>query len=463
MVETFGQMATSWPFGVFLFIVGLCVGSFLNVCIHRLPAGQSIVRPRSHCTSCLAPIAWYDNLPVASYLVLGGRCRRCGARFSVRYLIIELVTGLVFVGYWAAYFKTDLRPEAAHGGVYLVYMVLAAALLVSGAIDLERREIYTSVTNAALLIAVGASFLWPQVQRAGAYDHALPAWVGWGRADAAFLALVGAAVGGGIVYLTRAAGTMLFGREAMGMGDVYLMAAIGAALGWEATVLVFFIAPFVALGYVFAAGAARAARRCREKTAGAGTARRPAPTAALVAAALGFGALFVAMASVYFGWDLNPTSVLMLALALFLVGFWLWRRRAESAEAEGTDAAAPAAPPAIPRLPVLVAVAAMASLLVVPGAGRSGSLLGARVFLGAGLALFALAFWLMSRQDRAEAEAEASAPAGPAAKDDPRQVPYGPFLGAAAGVVMLLEGRIVGHFRPGVESLLGVVWRALAG
>ena len=259
MLENLGEWVTSWPCGAFLFLLGLCVGSFLNVCIHRLPTGLSIVRPASHCTSCQAPIAWYDNIPVASYLVLGGRCRRCGERFSAWYMVVELATGLLFVGYWAAYFKTGLRPEAAHGGVYLVHMVLAAALVVSGVIDLERKEIYTSVTNLALAVAVAGSFVWPEVQRAGAYDHALAPWVGWERADAALLALAGAAVGSGLILLVRAGGTLVFGREAMGIGDAYLMAAVGAALGWEATVLVFFLAPFVALAYVFAAAVGRAA------------------------------------------------------------------------------------------------------------------------------------------------------------------------------------------------------------
>ncbi len=78
MPEILGEWVTSWPCVAFLFLVGLCVGSFLNVCIYRLPTGESIVRPASHCMTCQGPIAWYDNIPVASYLVLGGRCRRCG-------------------------------------------------------------------------------------------------------------------------------------------------------------------------------------------------------------------------------------------------------------------------------------------------------------------------------------------------------------------------------------------------
>lgn len=243
------EMVSAWPFGVFVLLLGLCVGSFLNVCIHRLPVGKSLVWPPSHCTSCLKMIAWYDNVPVLSYFVLRGRCRHCGSRFSVRYMLVELATGLVFLGYWLAYFVFHVRAGADHLAVYAVHMVLASALVASGAIDLERKEIYTSVTNFALGAAVVGSFIWPQVQRVGAYDGQVPDWTGWEPADAVLLALVGAAVGAGLIWVTRALGTMAFRKEAMGVGDIYLMAAVGAALGWEAAVLVFLVAPFMGLVY----------------------------------------------------------------------------------------------------------------------------------------------------------------------------------------------------------------------
>ena len=249
MGETLPVWGSAWPFGVLVFVVGLCVGSFLNVCIYRLPTEKSLLWPGSHCMLCLRPIAWYDNLPVLSYLILGGRCRRCGAAFSIQYMLVELATGLLFAGYWLAYFKTGLRDGAAHAGVYVVHMVLASALLVSGVIDFERKEIYPSVTNLALGAGVVGSFLWPEVQQVGAYGHALPHWTGWDRADAVLLALVGAAVGAAAIYITRFLGTRALRKEAMGIGDVYLMAAIGGVLGWEAVVLVFFLAPFFGLVY----------------------------------------------------------------------------------------------------------------------------------------------------------------------------------------------------------------------
>jgi leader peptidase (prepilin peptidase)/N-methyltransferase len=249
MLENFQQAVCAWPVGVFVFFVGLCVGSFLNVCIHRFPAGKSIVWPPSHCTSCQARIAWYDNIPVASYFILRGHCRKCGAPFSARYMVVELMTGLLLLGYWLVYFRLGLRPGADHLGVYAVHMVLIGALVVSGVIDLESKEIFPSVTNFALAVGVAGSFIWPQVQAVGAYDYMLPDWTGWARADAVLVSLIGAAVGAGLIFVTRVLGSLAFRREAMGTGDIYLMAAVGAVLGWEAAVLVFLIAPFFGLGY----------------------------------------------------------------------------------------------------------------------------------------------------------------------------------------------------------------------
>jgi len=478
MSEILGEWVTSWPFGAFLFLLGLCVGSFLNVCIHRLPTGLSIVRPASHCTSCQAPIAWYDNIPVASYLVLGGRCRRCGEPFSARYMVVELATGLIFAGYWAAYFKTGLRPEAAHGGVYAVHMVLAAVLMVSGVIDLERKEIYTSVTNFALAVAVAGSFLWPEVQKAGAYDHALAPWVGWDRADAVLRALVGAAVGAGLIVLVRAGGTVAFGREAMGIGDAYLMAAVGAALGWEATVLVFFIAPFVALAYVFALAVGRAAcgkvatatrpwRAEGKKSASAAgrhgdspVASRKTPIAPVVGMVLGFATLLTAAAGTYGHWAIPVMPILAVSLVLFLASYWLWRRQ-EPAEAEAEADEAPTARPTVAWLPVGGTAVALAGLAAAGVATGEEWMAGARVLLAASLALAGLAFWLTSREEKQSVAQSEKAETEPEDSSG-REVPYGPFLGLAAGLVMLFEGAIVGHFRPGVEGVARLVWDAVA-
>jgi leader peptidase (prepilin peptidase)/N-methyltransferase len=372
---------STWAFGVFVLLVGLCIGSFLNVCIWRLPAGQSLVRPRSHCTSCQAPIAWYDNIPVASYFVLGGRCRRCGAGFSARYMIVELATGLLWFGYWLAYFKLGVRTGADHPGIYLVHMVLVSVLVVSGVIDYDRKEILTAVTNFALGAGLVGSLVWPAVQRVGAYGHGLADWTGWERTDALVAALVGAAVGSGLIILTRFLGTAAFRKEAMGIGDAYLMAAVGGVLGWEAAVLVFLVAPFLGLPY----GVWQVLRRRPEP---------PAPSAAREPEAprLGWGAFVAALAG----------------------------------------------------LALLVAAAATAG--EEPG-------LAARSLLAAGLVAMGVAFLFARHEGGGDVDDR------PAAAPSSHEMPYGPFLGLAAGVVMLIQDPALGRFGPGVEAL----WHTLVG
>lgn len=370
MGEFLATVADSWLMGVFLGLVGLAVGSFLNVCIHRLPAGKSLVWPGSHCPACRAPIRPWDNIPVLSYFFLRGRCRHCGSRFSPRYALVEAATGLIFFGYWLAYFRLGVRPGAAHPGVYGVHLVLLGALLVSGAIDLERKEIYTGVTNLALGVGVAGSFLWPQVQRIGAYDRVLAPIAGWAHADAAILSLVGAGVGGGIVYLTRILATQAFKKEAMGIGDVYLMAAVGAVLGWNAAILIFFAAPFLALPY----GLVQVARQRGEAEEREEEAlKRPSlPLGGLLGTAGGLGMLvWAGLEARTDGWATGPR--VLLALGMLALGYGLSRavREEDEEEAEGAEP--------LPRAP------------------------------------------------------------------ESHEVPYGPFLGAAAAVVMLAQDAIVGY------------------
>jgi leader peptidase (prepilin peptidase)/N-methyltransferase len=375
MGETLAQTAASWTFGVFVLLVGLCIGSFLNVCIHRLPAGKSLLRPSSHCTSCQAPIAWYDNIPVVSYFVLGGQCRRCGARFSIRYMLVEAATGLVFFGYWVAFFRFGVRggPGGMEGterlGVYAVYMALIGALVVSGVIDLERKEIYTSVTYFAAGVGVVGSFIWPAVQRIGAYDHQLSDITGWPRTNAVALAVMGAVVGAGIVYLARVLFTQAFKKEAMGMGDAYLMAAVGAVLGWEGALLVFFVAPFLALPY------------------------------------------------------------------------GLWQLVRHGGEDEGGGAGEPEAPrrTPVPWPSLATTVAGFVLLVAAALAARTGWTLGPRLALVGSLAAFATGFWRASREEDRQAEAHEEPARAPAS----HEVPYGPFLGLATAIVMLVQDVVI--------------------
>jgi leader peptidase (prepilin peptidase) / N-methyltransferase len=353
---------------VFLFAIGACVGSFLNVVVWRLPRGESIVSPPSHCPKCGRNLKWYDNLPVIGWLKLRGKCRFCGQPISARYPIVEAVTGALFAGYYVAFFMFGVgpcpNPGVARGGwgagflnisqhwpVYALYMLLLCVLLASSLIDAELYIIplellwfiavvglvvhaiidtprtpgtlNTSTVGAALAAAGGIGLLislgllrmkWIKHSFADggplmeidreAYEREVEAAKREGRApeyeapeytpaqiraevrhEMLFLlpplalaglfaalvlgvdavgrtwgsivshywvsgllgAVLGGLIGGFVVWLTRILGTLAFGREAMGMGDVHLMAAVGAVVGAGAATVAFFLAPFFGL------------------------------------------------------------------------------------------------------------------------------------------------------------------------------------------------------------------------
>jgi leader peptidase (prepilin peptidase) / N-methyltransferase len=387
---------SAWPFGVMLLLVGLCIGSFLNVCIYRLPAGGSIVSPPSHCMACSAPIAWYDNIPVLSYFLLRGRCRKCGATYSARYMLVELATGLLWFGYWLAYFRFHVREGADHGGVYLVHMILVSALLASGIIDFDRKEIYTAVTNVALGAGLVGSMLWPRVQMIGAFDLLLSPRTGFEATDALLMSLVGAAVGAGLINVTRYLGTLVFRKEAMGGGDAYLMAAIGAVLGWEAAVLVFFIAPFIGLPL----GVWQIVRMRREALS-TGSGRAP------------------------------PAAV--------------------SATKEPEDLP----PPVLHHTTFLATAMGLAGLVAAAFLGAHGWSLGARVTLLGSLIAFGASGLSLHREQEPPRADEGEAPA----PGESHEIPYGPSLGAAAGLVMLLQDPAIRYLSPGFENM----WKMLVG
>lgn len=211
---------------VFVFILGTVFGSFLNVCIYRLPLEQSIVWPGSHCPSCKKPIRWHDNVPILSFISLRGRCRDCQASISPRYAVIELATGIAFLWIWARFGWT------LEG---LVALVLFSALLVVSAVDLEHQIIPDEISLGGLILGLLASVFLPFL-----HGHAV-----WWRSLLASAA--GALAGGILVYGTGVLGTLVFRKEAMGGGDVKLMAMLGAFLGWQKIVLAFLLAPVLAL------------------------------------------------------------------------------------------------------------------------------------------------------------------------------------------------------------------------
>ena len=348
-----------WILCLWLFAMGCCIGSFLNVVIYRLPREKSLVHPGSSCPHCGQVIRFYDNIPLLSWLILRAKCRRCKGPISPRYFIVELLTGSVFLGLYLAYFHTNVWPSLHINGawfVYLIHIILLSAFIAASGIDLELWIIPLSIcwfVTAVGVIgsAIGGYIISPQVLRSylilpvaspgtgalalggaaglgigwlllrtgvlkrsyesavtedqeqavaekanGAvrmpvgpgpfeepqFNHRLeilrevvflapiiicsvaaykvlgpsgPAGRWWGGLFAcpAVAGLLGSAfgyfVGCATVWATRILGTLAFGREAMGLGDVHLMGAAGAVIGPIMVVIAFFIAPFFGLGW----------------------------------------------------------------------------------------------------------------------------------------------------------------------------------------------------------------------
>jgi leader peptidase (prepilin peptidase)/N-methyltransferase len=245
-------MFLSWQIlailGVGYFLIGTVVGSFLNVCIYRIPWQKSLIWPGSRCPFCLSAIASRDNIPVVSWLALRGECRACGASIAVRYPLVEALTGFLFLG---AYVVDVIEgPTGPWKQVPAVQLLAAAyhatflALLVAATfIDYDLMIIPDEVTATGMVLGVGIGALWPEVRPLpGAWPHITSLqglWVG----------VIGLAVGAGLTFFVRQTFSFVFRREAMGLGDVTLMGMIGASLGWQAAVLTFFIGPFLGLGH----------------------------------------------------------------------------------------------------------------------------------------------------------------------------------------------------------------------
>lgn len=211
-------------------VLGLLFGSFANVCIWRIPRGEEIVRTPSHCPACGAGISWYDNIPLASFLLLLGRCRSCHARIPWRYPLVEAACAALFLVLYAR-FGRDWR--------LLGYLPLAWALLVTTAVDLRHYVIPEAISRGGTAFALalaGAAALFPplglSVSGLGAAGRFAP------LADA----LAGAAVGGGLIALVAWFGRRWYRQEAMGSGDIELAAMIGAFLGWKGVLLAIFLA-----------------------------------------------------------------------------------------------------------------------------------------------------------------------------------------------------------------------------
>ncbi|HET7618447.1 MAG TPA: A24 family peptidase [Vicinamibacterales bacterium] len=195
-------------------VLGLAVGSFLNVCIHRLPKKLSIVWPASRCPSCERPLAWFENVPLLSYAALGGRCRTCRAPISIRYPMVEAITASVFVLQYLAVGPTPLLAAR------LVFM---SALIVLFAIDLEHQLLPNAITLPGIVCGLAFALVLPP----GLID-----------------ALLGAVLGGGILFAIAEGYYRIRGEDGMGMGDVKMLAMIGAFLGWKLMLLTLILGSF---------------------------------------------------------------------------------------------------------------------------------------------------------------------------------------------------------------------------
>lgn len=274
------------------FFFGAIFGSFLNVCIVRLPQEKSIIFPASHCCQCNKPIAWYDNIPLLSWMLLGGRCRSCKSLISFRYWLVEFLTGASFASFYIYFGLSALLPA---------YLVMMSCFIIATFVDLEHRIIPDEVSIGGMWAGIFLSALVPQMHLSsealgfGAFGAGLivllSLFLGWiypffckhlveqeepyddtpikllvlgaliiitlvnGRliplpdflyphAVSLASSLAGMIIGGGSIYVMGLIGDIIFRKESMGGGDVKLMAMIGAFLGWQTALLAFFLAPF---------------------------------------------------------------------------------------------------------------------------------------------------------------------------------------------------------------------------
>ena len=201
---------------IIIFILGLVIGSFSNVCIYRIPKNESIIFPASHCTSCQAPIKAMDNIPLLSYFLLKGKCRNCGENISIRYPIVEFLTGVVYILIFLIYGRS-LQT--------FIYAILSSALIIISFIDLDEQIIPDEISLSGIVLGFLISFFVPYISY--------------------FNSLLGILTGGGIIFLIALAGLAIFKKEAMGGGDVKLAAMIGAFIGWRYIILSLFIGFFI--------------------------------------------------------------------------------------------------------------------------------------------------------------------------------------------------------------------------
>ncbi len=201
---------------IIVLLFGAVIGSFLNVCIYRLPREESVAWPASHCPACRQPIAVYDNIPIVSYLMLRGRCRACRVPISIQYPLVEAANA---IGYVLIFWIFGLTAAAC------AYAALVSALIVVTGTDLSHTMIPDAVTLPGIVVGLVCAAL---ILPIGLVDS-----------------LLGVALGGGILWLLAWISPYVFGKEGMGGGDIKLMAMVGAFLGWQPVLLAIMIGSFL--------------------------------------------------------------------------------------------------------------------------------------------------------------------------------------------------------------------------
>ncbi|MBA3463469.1 MAG: prepilin peptidase [Deltaproteobacteria bacterium] len=403
-------MATSPGAYAFAALLGLMWGSFANVCIYRWPQGKSVVKPASHCGACKTPIRWYDNLPLVSWLLLRGKCRSCGTKFSARYLIVEALTAALFaIAWWftisvGAYFE-PLDDRLVR---FAIYAAFCFVLVVITFIDIDHKLILDKITLPSIAIFYGLSFLLPERHW---YDG-----------------LIGAIVGYGLPWTIGEVYWLIANRDGLGLGDSKLLAMIGALLGIRGVVAALFGGAVIgAVIGIFVL------------MRGQGGAKR--------------GALFAVAAVVSVGvaaWGALTNHVIvgavgsLIAVAALVISRKLEPLPPEEAEPEGETAPEEtvAGKELLARILALVAGVLVLSAVTF-------ALLDARELafggglLGVGLLLLAKRLVVVE-----EATAEALEPAADPAPSLMRtELPFGPFLALAAVLYLLAEPWIVLNFR----------------
>lgn len=225
-------------FSCFSFLLGACIGSFLNVCIYRIPIEQSIVKPRSHCPHCEKMIPWFSNIPLVSYIVLRARCAECGGKISARYFLVELLVAVLFLLVWFKLAFFGARPLLGLDPVYNwalipVFWLVVYGLVLGTFVDFEHFIIPDRVTLGGIVAGLLISVALPELH---ATDSVLVSLL---------RACFGLAVGWGSLWLISVLGRIAFKKDAMGFGDVKLMGAIGAFFGWRAVLFTLIVSSFV--------------------------------------------------------------------------------------------------------------------------------------------------------------------------------------------------------------------------